>query len=210
MKTTKILLIVALLTLPAQLFAQNNMSERIYDDYFFIDDWHTYDYASVIDFYDGRHADGILGGSWMSAGDTWNWSHTMPDGWAVPPYQVDAAKIWIDAEWVDNSGNTVEIQGLMNWDALNHTWLDNSSYDLLANSDVDEDFWNAGNGFLNMSITASERLRIDQVVFMMDYSVADAAYAAAPEPGTIILLSLGLAGGAAAYRVRRRKGSQTE
>ena len=204
-RTTRLVLLAVVLILPVQAFSQVATHEDTYQNFFFLEDFHTYDYASVVDFYNPFWGpDGDLGGCWMDRGDTWSWNHTLPANFSVPPYQVEAATLWIDAEWVDRNGNSVQINGLLNWDALNRTWFDNSSYDLLANPLVDDDFWNAGNGFLNVGLHAVENLRIDQVVLMMDYDVDQSQASTVPEPASLLLLGLGLAG-AAAYRIRRRK-----
>ncbi|MBD3258621.1 PEP-CTERM sorting domain-containing protein [candidate division GN15 bacterium] len=183
------------------------MQESIHEDYFFLGDFHTYDYASSVDFYTDS-PDGILGGAWLGNGygmdNTMSWGHTLPNGLNVPPDVIDRARLWIDAEWVSSDGNTVAIEGTMDWDPLNNWFTDNTSYDL-ANVEA-PNFWN--DGMLNVTVTADEwSLRIDQAVLMMDWTDVDGSGApvtSMPEPTSMALFALGLVGAGVVRRKMKR------
>ena len=172
------------------------MTETITKDYYWFEDEHTYMYASTVDFYN-QTPDSWMDGVWIGTGDgmesSLSWSHTLPPNLQVPPDEIMRAKLKIDGEYVDTDGNTIEIQGTWDWDPLEHMWNDNSVYVL---TDVDQEgFWNGG--FLGANIFAGEYdLRIDEAVLMMDY-----AYAAVPEPASLLLVGLGVLG---AVTTRRR------
>jgi len=179
-------------------FATINMVETIYNDWFFLGDFHQYEYASKVDFYTWQ-PNGWLGGVWIGTNPSLplslDWAHTIPD-LAVPPDQIDRAKLWIDGAFIDGNNNTIEIEGIAEWDPLNRMFLDNSTYWLTNVSEPG--FWNDGN--IDVTVTAGEwSLRLDQSILMMDYTSAPI-----PEPGTFILLGSGLLG-LGAFRFRRRK-----
>ncbi len=186
--------------LPVQLLALPLMTETVSSDFFFYQDHHSYMYASSIDFYDDR-PDGIWDGVWIGDGNNMesnlSWSHTLPPGLEVPPDTVLGAKLWIDGAYVNTDGNLVDIQGTWDWDPLNHIWFDNTTYDL---SSVDEPgFWNMG--ALDVAVWANEGgLRIDQAIFMMDYTTG-----ATPEPASILLIGLGLLGGMSYRKLRQKR-----
>ena len=199
----KLLLSTALglmaLMLPLQVVALPVMTETITTDYYWFEDDHTYMYASTVDFYT-QMPDTWRDGVWIGTGDQMEcqlgWSHSLPPGFQVPPDQVLRAKLKIDGEYIDTDGNIIEIEGLLEWDPLEHMWNDNSTYVL---TDVDQEgFWNGG--FLDINIFAGEYdLRIDEAVLMMDY-----AYAAVPEPATLLLVGFGVAGAVALRRKHRK------
>jgi len=209
---TKLILTIVLVVsiMPVVASAVPLMTERIEGDYYFLGDNHTYMYASIVDFYQKR-PNGFFGGVWIGTGPGYerslSWTHTLPAGLSVPPDVVDRAKLFIDGAYVDTRGNLVEIQGYQDWDPLNHMWLDNTVYSLTA---VDEaGFWNGGS--LGVDIFAGEySMRVDESILMMDYSSGGSGtdgrlsnLTAVPEPATLLLLGLGLAGGAFYRKVRR-------
>ncbi|MFQ6032538.1 MAG: T9SS type A sorting domain-containing protein [Candidatus Zixiibacteriota bacterium] len=147
-----------------------HMEETILIDYTFSEDQHTYDYASIMDFYHKKHPDSTKGGVHIGTNPHWpdslSWSHTLPDGLCVPPCLITRAKLWIDAKGVNTDQNTVEIQGTYTWDPLNHRIHDDTIYDLLGVAE--EGFWNQG--ALNVIVRAGEsQIRIDEAILLIDY-----------------------------------------
>jgi hypothetical protein len=147
------------------------IQETIRTDFTFPLDQYTYAYASIVDFYYGKpHPDSCLGGGFLGSNPHWPdslcWSHTLPDGFSVPPCQIIRAKLWIDATAVNTDQDTVEIQGTYDWDPLNHWIFDNTTYDLTAV--IQEGFWNQG--AINVIVWAGESLiRIDEAILLLDY-----------------------------------------
>jgi hypothetical protein len=181
--------------IPLGVYATPLTVENIYHNWRFPADDHRYRYASSVDFFDVT-ADGVSRGVWIadpngSYGGIYpsmlSWGHTLPIGLQVPPDSILKAKLFIDASFVDENDNLVEIEGIWDWDPLQNEWWDNSIYDL-AKVDV-PGFWN--NSPLDVSVFAYEKkLRIDQAVLMMDYR----GQATIPEPATFALFGLGMAG----------------
>lgn len=191
----KLLMILLMAILPLSAFALP-FTETVHQNWFFLGDFHTYDYASLVN----------LEHSWIGTSsqlpNSLDWSHTLPDGFQVPPYEISRARLWIDACYVGNDNNLVEIGGMMEWDALNNRWLDNSIFNL---TNVEQPgFWNDGE--IDVTVFAGEySLRMDRAILMMDYNEANSGTVPAtiPEPTTFVLLGIGLAG-ATISRFRKR------
>jgi len=188
--------------IPAQLFATPLAVESIFHYRTFPVDHHNYKYISYMDFFDVTNT-GTTEGVWIADPNgpfggiypgEFSWGHTLPAGLSVPPDEVSRAMLWIDASFVDEANNLVEIQGTWNWNPLNHLWDDNTTYDL-SNVTV-PGFWNYSP--LNVSVFAGEKkLKIDHAALAMDYRSSSI-----PEPATFALFGLGMAGFGF---IRRRK-----
>ena len=191
--------ILVVLLVPSALLATPMMVEDIKTDWFFLGDFHTYDYASSIDFFNDT-PDGIFGGVKIGTADRYlnelSWDHSLPTGFTVPPYEVTRAKLWIDAWRVDENDNLVSVESLYDLGTLNSHWFDNTTFDLL-DAGIAWDVWN--DGALGFTITAGERmLRIDKAILMMDYDEP-----VIPEPATLALFGLGLLGTGIVRRLRK-------
>ncbi len=168
-------------------------------------DGHRYDYVSCIDLFEQK-PNGIFGGAWAGSSpylpDKLSWSHTLPADLSVPPDVINRAKIWIDGYAIDTEGNRIKFNGTYGWDNLNNDWFDNSTYSLT--NVKTPGFWN--NGKLNVDVYAREwSIRIDKSILLLDYTNGDGAPGgggAIPEPATMLLMGIGLAGAAIA---RKRK-----
>lgn len=195
-RSVLILLALALFVAPISALALPMMQETISTDAQFGN--HNWMYMSRIDFFDQK-PDGQHDGYWIGNNDEMEqqltWSHTLPEGFSVPPYRITKAKLWIDAEWVDETGNVISIQDEWDWDPLNNLQSDNSVYNLTTVNTPG--FWN--NGTLDISVLASENsIRIDEATFVMDYAYT-------PEPASFLLVGLGLAGLGAYRRWRKTR-----
>ena len=218
-KASLFLILIACLTLTSTSAFAFPMVETYYTDFWWWD-FHTYDYASKVDFYrwngsNGCHkeavpdgsvsggslSDGWLNGVWIGTApdlpDYLEWAHKLPeDLGTVPPSQVTRAKLWIDGAYIDSDNNTVEIEGDLEWDPLNRYWFDNTTY-WLTDAEI-PGFWNDGS--LDVKVTAGEcAFRIDEAILMMDYTTTPI-----PEPGTLVLLGSGLLG-LGIFNLKRKK-----
>lgn len=194
----KALLIAAFVLIPLNIMAAP--FETTFTDFFFLGDMHNYDYASHVD----------LDHTWIGTvgflDNSLSWNHSLPGD--LNPAGINRARLWIDAAYVGSDGNEIAINGFMDWDPLNHSWFDNSYYDLTDIAEADLfSFW--GGGDMEMTVFAGEgSLRLDNSLLLMDYSPLNTGqsnnngFSTVPEPTSFALLGLGIAGVAL---VRRRK-----
>lgn len=200
MKKVNLFLIAIACVLMTSAITMAQTVETSYSDFWFSGDFHTYDYASKVDFFRWEN-NNWWSGVWIGTNpllpDYLDWTHELPLGLTVPPDHVDRARLWVEGAFIDTDNNTIEIEGIVDWDPLNHQWLDNSSYWL---TDVSvPGFWNDGD--LNVRVTAGEgSLRLDESFLLMDYT----SESPVPEPGTLFLLGSGLLG-LGAFKFRRKK-----
>jgi hypothetical protein len=147
-----------------------HMQEDIFYDYFCPLDTHTYNYASIMEFCSGDNPDACPGGIHIGTNPHWPdslfWSHTLPPGLSVPPYQITRARLWIDGQAVNTENDSISIQGILSWDPLNPLTPDTVSYDLSGVSVAG--FWNQGS--LDIIVGTGESLiRLDHAELLLDY-----------------------------------------
>lgn len=189
-KTLLTMAVAAMLLLPSAILASPMMSETVYNNFFSLADFHTYDYASWVHFSHETffgEATGAYIGTGYGLDDELSWGHTLPAGLSVPPDVITRARLWIDGAQIDGNNNEIAIEGVFDFDPLNNRFLDNSMFNL-TNIDT-PGFWN--DGILDVTIFAGEcKLRIDNAVLMIDYNSGGAI----PEPATFALFGLGVLG----------------
>jgi hypothetical protein len=147
-----------------------HIDETILHDYTCPEDTHTYNYASLLEFCRGTDPDSCPVGVFLGTNPHWPeslfWSHTLPPGLLVPPCVIFRARLWIDGIAVNTENNSVEIQGTLGWEPLDHQVHDNVTYDLTEISE--EGFWNPDS--VAVIIRAGETLvRIDHAKLLVDY-----------------------------------------
>ena len=162
-----------------------------------------YDYISTINFNDGH---GFIG-----FGQTETWLHSLSSDFMPVPdqYVVTSATLQIKGtRYVGFGYDLVSFAGEMQWtDGGGWRWIGstNSTFDL---TNIDYGYWNADPFAVSYTPVFDLGVCISQSVLSIDYAAAGdgggfADASAVPEPGSLMLLVMGL-GGLAGYRKMRR------
>lgn len=161
-------------------------------------DW---DYLERVDFHEvgGRDHGYRIGESWLFP-ESMNYSHLLPGEFNSETCAVTDAYMLINASWVDQSGNEVIVEG--EWQGnLNTTWtwIFYTPITIFDLTDLPSEVWNSDQ--LNVLINAGEnRLTINHSIFAMNYECTGEPI---PEPTTMLLFGLGLAGVALRNKFRK-------
>jgi hypothetical protein len=160
-----------------------------------------YDYVSTVDFYKGH---GFIG--WLQ---TESWEHSLSLAYTPVPeaYQIASARLDISGcRFFGVGGDLVEFAGSIQWTQVDGwRWIASSdnSFDL---SSIDNSYWNAETFKVSMTPVFDLGVHVNQSVLSIDY-VASGAFnqelAAVPEPASLLLVGVGLAG-LVGLRVRRK------
>ncbi len=161
-----------------------------------------FDYVSTVDF---NQDHGFI--SWL---DTESWEHSLSAAYTPVPeaYQVGSARLDLSGtRYLGLGGDLVEFAGSFHWTEVEGwRWISptESSFDL---SSIDNSYWNADSFEVSMTPVFDLGICLDRSVLSIDY-IAEGGpteeFAAVPEPASLLLVGLGLAGIAGA-RARRKK-----
>jgi hypothetical protein len=160
-----------------------------------------FDYVSTVDF---KQCRGFIG--W---GRAESWEHTLSADYTPVPeaYQIASARLDITGyRYFGLGADLVEFAGSLNWTEVEGwRWVSHSenSFDL---SGIDHSYWNAPTFQVAMTPVFDLGLRLQQSVLSIDYIAGGgprAEFTVVPEPASLILVGLGLAG---VMGVRARRG----
>ncbi|MDX9856363.1 MAG: PEP-CTERM sorting domain-containing protein [candidate division Zixibacteria bacterium] len=163
-----------------------------------------WNYVEQLNFYE---MGGDQSGYWIGAASrgfdqsSFSYAHNLPVNLTQG---VNRAWLWINADYVDTYGNIVTLEGRFSgrlnqsswsfdWNRFTWTHESNTVYDLTP---LPADIWSGGT--LDMSIASTgwlERgIRVNSSTLALNYSAGNPTHAAVPEPLTLSLFGLGLAG----------------
>lgn len=144
----------------------------------------------------------------LSGTGTFSWTQAMPSDFQMPYDTINSAKLTIYSNFVDGNNDKITVQNTYEGKLKNDTgwtWLWNPMEATKFNiaSAITEP-WATGQD-LNVTLAYNEKgclnfLYLDEAVLCLNY---DNNSAPVPEPGTMVLFGIGMAG-LAIYSKRRR------
>lgn len=158
-----------------------------------------YDYVSTVEF-----SDGFVG--WLDAG---YWSHSLNPAYGSGGngYYLNSAVLEISGwQYSGFGGEIVAVAGTVQWTGFHGWQVLNYNTSVLDLTNTNSEYWNYSSLDVAMVPVFETGVNLTHSTLYLDYAQGtdgDEALAT-PEPGTILLMSLGLAGGGLYRRFRKR------
>ncbi len=196
-RVTRLLLLLLLLAVPASIYSLDLTigSEVISYSGTDIYDYSGYNYCSAITFDD----------EYVPAGEIGVWGHSLDPNYMTVPdnFTVLRATLQITG-WAPNGvgDGIVTVQQDYRWTGpTGWTCLTSYSDKFFELTDIDDEFWNSSPLMVEIAQPAAVGVTLTGSTLLVEYGPGDPG-TAIPEPTTMILFGLGLAGGGVYLRKR--------